>query len=413
MGPATHPIRGEVPDVSQAMANFDAISYLKGQAVLKQLSAYVGEDAFVAGLPDYFRDHAWGNTRLEDLTDAVGAASGEDLQRLAAGLARPRPAPTRCACRGEHADRCRARRRRGATAPPRHRLLRRRPATALRPRRRRGGPHTTAPGPRPVELPDCDLRLVNDHDLTFAAVRTDAASLELLLGRAGQLPDALSRALAVATAYDMLVKGELSAEETLTCVARRARDRDRGRRRRAVPAAGGHGRRELHPRRPDHRGSAAGSPTAPPCSPPASRSSPRVPSSPWRRNATTAEHFAQVDEAAADDLGARLAGGRQPRGRAGDYDERSSRGCSNATPTPTPRVNALAVRASRNLPEAKEEAWQALYVEQSVPGGVSHGRHDPVLLAARAARRTVAVHRALPRGDPQARRRRHASRSSA
>ena len=32
MGPATHPIRGDVPDVSQAMANFDAITYTKGPA---------------------------------------------------------------------------------------------------------------------------------------------------------------------------------------------------------------------------------------------------------------------------------------------------------------------------------------------------------------------------------------------
>ena len=79
LGPASHPIRGDVPDVSQAMANFDAISYQKGQAVLRQLSAYAGDDAFVEGLRAYFRDHAWGNTRLEDLTGAVGAACGEDL----------------------------------------------------------------------------------------------------------------------------------------------------------------------------------------------------------------------------------------------------------------------------------------------------------------------------------------------
>ena len=76
MGPASHPIRGDVRDVSQAMANFDAISYQKGQAVLKQLSAYVGEEAFLAGLQAYFRDHAWGNTRLEDLTGAVGRSRG-------------------------------------------------------------------------------------------------------------------------------------------------------------------------------------------------------------------------------------------------------------------------------------------------------------------------------------------------
>ena len=48
MGPGTHPIRGEVHDVAGAMANFDAITYVKGQGVLHQLAAYIGEDAFVA-----------------------------------------------------------------------------------------------------------------------------------------------------------------------------------------------------------------------------------------------------------------------------------------------------------------------------------------------------------------------------
>ena len=90
LGPASHPIRGDVPDVSQAMANFDAISYQKGQAVLRQLSAYAGDDAFVEGLRAYFRDHAWGNTRLEDLTGAVGRGLRRGPHRLAEGLARPR-----------------------------------------------------------------------------------------------------------------------------------------------------------------------------------------------------------------------------------------------------------------------------------------------------------------------------------
>ncbi len=68
-----------MPDVAQAMANFDAITYAKGQSVLKQLSAFVGDDDFVRGLQSYFRDHAWGNTRLDDLIGAVSAASGRDL----------------------------------------------------------------------------------------------------------------------------------------------------------------------------------------------------------------------------------------------------------------------------------------------------------------------------------------------
>ena len=79
MSPATHPIRGDVPDVAQAMANFDAITYSKGASVLKQLMAFVGEDRFVEGLRSYFADHAWGNTRLDDLMSAIGAAAGRDL----------------------------------------------------------------------------------------------------------------------------------------------------------------------------------------------------------------------------------------------------------------------------------------------------------------------------------------------
>ena len=46
------------PTSAHAMANFDAITYFKGQAVLAQLMAYVCEDAFVEGLRAYFRDHA-------------------------------------------------------------------------------------------------------------------------------------------------------------------------------------------------------------------------------------------------------------------------------------------------------------------------------------------------------------------
>ena len=78
-GPTTHPIRQELPDVATAEASFDDITYPKGAAVLKQLVAYVGEAAFVAGLRSYFRRHAWGNTTLDDLVAEVAEASGRDL----------------------------------------------------------------------------------------------------------------------------------------------------------------------------------------------------------------------------------------------------------------------------------------------------------------------------------------------
>ncbi len=78
-GPTTHPICGEVPTVAAAMSVFDAITYPKGASVLRQLKEYVGEESFVAGMRTYFARHAWGNTTLTDLTDALAEASGRDL----------------------------------------------------------------------------------------------------------------------------------------------------------------------------------------------------------------------------------------------------------------------------------------------------------------------------------------------
>ncbi len=59
--------------------NFDGITYAKGASVLKQLVAYVGLEAFLAGLRDYFRDHAFGNATFGDLLGALEKSSGRDL----------------------------------------------------------------------------------------------------------------------------------------------------------------------------------------------------------------------------------------------------------------------------------------------------------------------------------------------
>ncbi|UKA51830.1 aminopeptidase N [Arthrobacter sp. FW305-123] len=77
--PTTHPIVADIPDLEAAKQNFDGITYAKGASVLKQLVAYVGFDAFIAGSRQYFRDHEFGNTSLQDLLQALSAASGRDL----------------------------------------------------------------------------------------------------------------------------------------------------------------------------------------------------------------------------------------------------------------------------------------------------------------------------------------------
>ncbi len=78
--PTTHPVAPEsLADASLALLNFDGISYAKGAAVLRQLAAWLGDDAFVAGLRDYFTAHAFGNATLADLLGALSVASGRDL----------------------------------------------------------------------------------------------------------------------------------------------------------------------------------------------------------------------------------------------------------------------------------------------------------------------------------------------
>ncbi|MAG30541.1 MAG: aminopeptidase N, partial [Deltaproteobacteria bacterium] len=82
--PTTHPISGVVKDTDETFLNFDGITYGKGAAVLKQLRAAIGGEAFRDGLRLYFDRHAWGNTTIEDFLAPLGEASGKDLDSWAA-----------------------------------------------------------------------------------------------------------------------------------------------------------------------------------------------------------------------------------------------------------------------------------------------------------------------------------------
>lgn len=77
--PTTHPIAADIPDVAAAKTNFDGITYAKGAAVLKQLVAWVGEDAFYEGARRYFDKHRFAATSLGDLLEALEAASHQEL----------------------------------------------------------------------------------------------------------------------------------------------------------------------------------------------------------------------------------------------------------------------------------------------------------------------------------------------
>jgi aminopeptidase N len=77
--PSTHPVVATINDLEDVQVNFDGITYAKGGSVLKQLVAWVGIDAFFAGVSAYFKKNEWGNTELSDLLGELETSSGRDL----------------------------------------------------------------------------------------------------------------------------------------------------------------------------------------------------------------------------------------------------------------------------------------------------------------------------------------------
>ena len=219
-GPISHPIRLPIADVAQAASIFDAITYPKGAAVLHQLMIYVGEDAFTQGMRGYFAKHAWENTTLQDLMDELAAASGRDLDRWREGWLETAGTDRLTLAQDDDGHVLVGR---GPDGEPRPQVLAigsyRRTAEGLA---RIELTDVELEGSRtPVELPaGADLHLVNDEGLTFATARPAASSREDLFEAAADLPTAISRAVAVATVWDMLVTGEASAADVVRCLDR-------------------------------------------------------------------------------------------------------------------------------------------------------------------------------------------------
>lgn len=81
---SSHAIQQHVVDELQADASFDPeITYNKGQAFLRMLEAYLGENTFRSGIRAYMRAHKYSNATTADLWIALGAASKKDVSALA------------------------------------------------------------------------------------------------------------------------------------------------------------------------------------------------------------------------------------------------------------------------------------------------------------------------------------------
>ncbi len=80
---STHPIAPapeDIPDVDTAATIFDAISYSKGNSVLRQLATWLGDEVFLRGVNLHLNRHRFGNATLADFVDALDEASDRDVR---------------------------------------------------------------------------------------------------------------------------------------------------------------------------------------------------------------------------------------------------------------------------------------------------------------------------------------------
>jgi aminopeptidase N len=81
--PSTHPVSRMIPDIDTVAASFDAITYSKGAAMLRQLVNLVGEEQFLAGVRGYLRRFEWSSAAIDGLVDEIGRACTVDVRRWA------------------------------------------------------------------------------------------------------------------------------------------------------------------------------------------------------------------------------------------------------------------------------------------------------------------------------------------
>jgi aminopeptidase N len=227
--PTTHPIAADIVDIEAVKVNFDGITYAKGASVLKQLAHYVGEDEFTNALQGYFQRHAFANTTLQDLLDALAEASGRDLSTWSKEWLQTAGVNTFRARFDVDSDGRFAAFTVLQEAPEEYPTLRsHRLRIGLFDRTGDGvvrreqveidvtGAQTDVP--ELVGKAQPDLVLVNDDDLTYAKIRLDERSLRTLVDHVGELTEPLPRALCWTAAWDMTRDAEMSAGDYLDLV---------------------------------------------------------------------------------------------------------------------------------------------------------------------------------------------------
>ncbi|MGI5355207.1 aminopeptidase N [Streptomyces sp. CA-252508] len=235
--PSTHPVTADIRDLEDAKLNFDGITYAKGAAVLKQLVAYAGRDAFMEGARRYFKRHAYGNTRLGDLLSVLEETSGRDMKAWSRSWLETSGVNvlTPVVAYGED----------GRIAE----LAVLQEGGELRPHRAAVGLYRLSPGGELVRYARAEaditgertvvaelageerpaLVLVNDDDLTYGKVRFDEDSLATLRAHLGDLTDPLARALCWSALWNLTRDAVLPARDfTALVLAFAGRESDIG-----------------------------------------------------------------------------------------------------------------------------------------------------------------------------------------
>jgi aminopeptidase N len=234
--PSTHPVVATINDLEDVQVNFDHITYAKGGSVLKQLVAWVGIDAFYAGVAAYFTKHRYGNTELKDLLAELETTSGRELGEWSkvwletAGVNTLRPAI-------ETDD---------SGVITSFDILQTAEADypTIRPHRLAVGFYDFENGDRVngklvrvhrVELDVAGestavselvgqkkpaLVLLNDDDLAYAKIRLDPDSLAVAADHLADIESALARALVWGAAWDAMRDGETKASDYVNLVLR-------------------------------------------------------------------------------------------------------------------------------------------------------------------------------------------------
>jgi aminopeptidase N len=213
---STHPVaqdRSSVPDTDTAFSNFDNISYAKGNAALRQLVTWLGDEAFLGGVNAFLTRHRWANADLDDFLDALAGVTDRDVRRWARLWLRSTGFDTlRVARDGE--------------VPVLHREGSRPHRTAVdayaveHGRLRRVARRLVDIEAEPVRLDEWRGLVVvpNSEDHTFARIRLDDESWRAVAAHLSTIDDAQVRAVLWASALDRTRTGHLSPDALLELV---------------------------------------------------------------------------------------------------------------------------------------------------------------------------------------------------